>query len=133
MDVCCNDHFFFIDKLQYIYIHIYGLDVAELVEHQTGTLLTQVCFPRCGKRFFSQSTFSADSLTVSVTFLCAIHVKDPIVHVRSVDYGNTKMPKLHRRLGSTLLYPGKSNSNFPWGTIQLCVFSPLCRGCQKGC
>ena len=44
--------------------------------------------PWCGKGFFSQSAFSADSLTVSVhlcvqlhVFTCA-HVKDPVIHVR---------------------------------------------------
>ena len=45
--------------------------------------------PWCSKGFFSQSTFSADSITVSVHPLCATtcmkicsHDKDPVIHVR---------------------------------------------------
>ena len=40
----------------------------------------------------------------------------------SVDYGNTKIPSMHRRLGgATLLqvdFPGESNPNFPWEMSQ---------------
>ena len=68
-----------------------SVDVAQLVERRTGTLLTQFSIPQCGEGFFflPESTFSADSLTVSVHHcvqlhaikICA-HVKDPVVYVR---------------------------------------------------
>ena len=36
----------------------------------------------------------------------------------SVDYGNTKTPSMHSRMGSATLsqlaFPGESNPNFPW-------------------
>ena len=61
--------------------------VAQLVEHQTCTPLKGL-IPQCGNRFFSQSTFSADSLMMSIP-PCAIafinicmHIKDPVLHAR---------------------------------------------------
>ena len=62
-----------------------GGDVAQLVERRTGTPLRQVQFPGAARDFFPpESTFSADSLTVSEQLLCAIacinicsRVKDP--------------------------------------------------------
>ena len=45
----------------------FGGNVAQLVEHLTGTPPTQVRFPGAARDFFLlESTFSADSLTVSV-------------------------------------------------------------------
>ena len=45
----------------------WGRDVAQLVEHRTTTPPTQVRFPGAARDFFlPESTFSADSLTVSV-------------------------------------------------------------------
>ena len=89
--------------------------------------------PRCGKVFFfslslTESTFSADSLTVSVhpraqstheLFIICVHGKDPVVPCQSsVDDGNTKTPSMHRMLCSSTLsqlaFPGESNPNFPW-------------------
>ena len=66
--------------------------------------------PWCGKGFFSQSTFSADSLTcvhappftIACNNICT-HVKDPVVHVSSEDYGNIKTPSMHDKLGSMTL------------------------------
>ena len=37
-------------------------------------------------------------------------MKDPVVHVSLVDYGNTKTPSMHHRLGSVTVTAG-----FPWG------------------
>ena len=76
-------------------------------------------------QFLSAATFSADCLTYVHTHLFAIacvnicgHVNGPFVHVSSGDYGNTKTPSMHRRLGNTTLlqlaFPGKSNPNFLW-------------------
>ena len=74
--------------------------------------------------FFQESTFNADSYGLR-TPSCAIaciniwaHVNDPVFHVRSsVDYGNTKTPSMHRRLGRVTLpqlaFPGESDPDFP--------------------
>ena len=43
-----------------------GGDVVQLVEHRIGKPLMQVRVPEAARNFFSQSTFSADSLTVLV-------------------------------------------------------------------
>ena len=50
--------------------------VAQLVERRTGTLLTQVRFPGAARDFYllQESTFSADSLTVSVHPRAQSHV-----------------------------------------------------------
>ena len=43
-----------------------GVDVAQLVEHRTGTPPTQVGFPGAARDFFfPETTFSADSRIVS--------------------------------------------------------------------
>ena len=89
---------------------------------------------RCSRRFDSpvrqgiflpESTFSAVSLTVSVTPPCAIaciyicaHVKDPVVHVRVRWIMEIlKTSSMHRRLGSATLSqlasPGEGKPNFP--------------------
>ena len=48
-------------------------DVAQLVERRTGTPLRQVRFPGAARDFFlPESTFSADSLLLSVLPPCAI-------------------------------------------------------------
>ena len=47
--------------------------------------------------------------------ICA-HIKDPIVHVSVQDYGNTKIPSMHCRLGCATVtagFPAESNPNFP--------------------
>ena len=79
--------------------------------------------PRCGKRFLSQSTFSAHSIMCAQTPTCSIacinicaHVKGHEIHVKSsMDYRNTKTPRKHRRLGSATLsqiaFPGENNPN----------------------
>ena len=43
-----------------------GVDIAQLVERRTGTLLKQVRFSGAAKELLPESTFSADSLTMSV-------------------------------------------------------------------
>ena len=103
-----------------------GEDIVQQVERRTGTPLTKV---RQGN-FLPKSTFSADSFTVNVKPRCAIvgikicvHVKDPVVHVRVVDYGNTTTPSMHRRLGSAtsslLIFPRESKTEFPMGEISV--------------
>ena len=59
-------------------------DVAQLVEHRTGTLLTQVRFPGAVRDFSLRVNFRCRLLGYGVcTFPCAIaYVKDPLVHVR---------------------------------------------------
>ena len=66
------------------------VDVAHLVERRTSTPLTLVRFPGAARDFFfPESTFIADSPTVSVhpRVQCScinicLHVKAPVVHVR---------------------------------------------------
>ena len=95
----------------------------------TSTPLTKVWFPVWKGIFLPQSTFSADSLTVSVHPhvqshpLATVHMLKILSPSQSlVDYGNTKTPSMHCRLGrATLLqltFPGKCNPNFPWGKFQ---------------
>ena len=48
-----------------LYVPHWGGDVAQLIEHRTGTLPTQVRFPGAARDFLPLSTLSADSLTVS--------------------------------------------------------------------
>ena len=64
-------------------------DGLSWIERRTDTQPTQVRFPGAAQGIFLlESTFSADSLTVSVYPPCAIartyvcvHVKDPVIHV----------------------------------------------------
>ena len=53
-------------NLLHDYLSAMGRDVAQSVEHQTSMLLTQVRFPGPREIFLPESTFSADSLTVSI-------------------------------------------------------------------
>ena len=106
------------------------------LDHQTGTPLTQVRFRGKGIFFFlPESTFSADSLAVSLHPPCAIpcificaHVKDPVVHVRVQWTMETLKhpactPGWVARLCCSWLSPGKATRIFhgrnPIGTIQL--------------
>ena len=91
-----------------------GGDVAQSVEHRTGTPLTQVPFPGAARDFCPRVNFQYGISYCVRSPSCAIayiyirrHGKDPVVNVKgSVDYKNTKTPKMHRRLGSaTLLQP----------------------------
>ena len=81
--------------------------------------------PRCGKGFFSQSAFSADSLTVFVhprvqshAFTSGTCSRSRSPCQKSVDYENTETPNMHPRLGSATLlqlaFPGETNPKFPW-------------------
>ena len=82
---------------------------------------------RCGKGFFpTDSTLSADSRGCICTTPCPVACINIFVYGKkscspcqsSVDYGNTKTPRMHRRLGSgttsQLAFPGESSPNFPW-------------------
>ena len=100
-------------------------DVAQLVEDQTGTSLTQVRFPG-GARDFSPSQLSVQTLLwCPYTPMCShmyLHLcacwRSCSPCQSSVDYGNTKIPSMHLRLGSATLsqlaFPGEGNLNFPW-------------------
>ena len=64
-------------------------DVAQLVEHRTGTPPTQVRFPGAAREFSPKVNFQCRLSYGVRTPPCAIaciyiraHVKDPIVHVR---------------------------------------------------
>ena len=64
-------------------------DVAQLVEHRTGTLPTQVRFPWAARDFSRRVNFQCRLSQGVRTLPCAIacisicvHVKDPVVHAR---------------------------------------------------
>ena len=88
-----------------------GGDVAQLVEHQTGTLLMQVRFPGAARYFFPRVHFQCRlSYVCPYTPVCnRIHLhlcarsKFCSPRQSSVDYGNTKTPSMHGRLGSPSL------------------------------
>ena len=108
-----------------------GGDVAQLVEHRTGTPLTQVRFPGAARDFSHRINFQCrlsysfrtpPCITACIK-ICA-HVKDPLVHVRVRSIMETlKTASMHSRLCwatlSQLAFPGESNSNFPWEKSQL--------------
>ena len=101
----------------------WGRDVAQLVEHRTGTPPTQVRFPGAARDFSPR-----------VNFQCRLSygVRTPVrncmhFHLRarqrsrsprqsSVDYRNTETASMNPRLGgaylSQLAFPGESNPDF---------------------
>ena len=100
------------------------------LERRTVTPLTQVRFPGAARDFLPRVNFQCRLSYGVRTPPCAIacinicaHDKHPVVHVKSsVDYGHTKTPSMHCRLGSTslsqLVFPGVGNPNFPWKKFQ---------------
>ena len=132
-------------KLLYVctnYLYVKGnstcmykyIDVAQLVEHRTGTLLTRVRFPGAARDFSPRVNFLCrlsygvpSTRTIACIYICA-HVKDPVVHVRVRWIIETlKHPALTvgwvARLCRSWLSPGKatriSHGRNPNGTIQL--------------
>ena len=120
-----------------------GGDVAQLVEHRTGTPLTQVRFPGTARDFLLRASFQCRLYFGVLTPPCAIacinicaYDKDHVVHrtlVRcspsnssSMDDGNTKTPSMHRRWGcatlSQLASPGKA-TQFLRGEIPMGQYS----------
>ena len=121
---------------------IQGGDKAQLVEHRTSTLLTQVRFPGVATDFSPRVSFQCRLLTcvrtpqtpatppqctIACINICA-HVKDPVVHVRVRWITETlKHPVcavvLVARLCRSWLSPGKatriSPGRNPSGTILL--------------
>ena len=115
-----------------------GGDVAQLVEHRTSELLTQVRIPRAVRDFFPRVNFQCRLSYGVRTPPCAIacinictNVKDPVVHcqVRWI-IGNTHTQKKPARtvgwvarLCRSWLSPGIatriSHGRNPIGTIQL--------------
>ena len=118
-------------------------EVAQLVEHRTGTLPTQVRFPGAAKDFSPRVNFQCRLSYRVRTPPCAIagisicaHVKDPVVHVRVrwTICAHVKDPAVQvrvrwimetlkhpactvgwiARLCRRWLSPGKATPNFPW-------------------
>ena len=114
-----------------------GWDVAQLVRASDRHAADAGSIPRCGKEFFSQSTFSADSLTCVRTPTCAItctnicaHIKDPVVRVRVQWIMETlkhpactvRKSSMHGKLGSTTVttgFPQGKPLEFPIGGIPI--------------
>ena len=101
-----------------------GGAVAQLVEHRTGTPPTQVRFPGAARDFSPRVNFQC-RLSYGVrtppvcnrvhSHLCArSRSRSPCKS--SFDYGNTKTPNKHRRLGSAtrsqLAFPVQGNPNY---------------------
>ena len=110
-------------------------DVAQLVEHRTGTPLTQVRFPGAAREFSPRVNFqcrlSYDVRTspcaIACIYICA-HVKDLVVHVRDRWILETLKHSACTagwvaRLCRSWLFPGQatriSHGRNPNGTIQL--------------
>ena len=100
-------------------------DVAQLVKHRTGTLLTQVRIPGAARDFFPRVSFQCRLSYGVRTPPCAracinicAHVRDLVVHVRvwwimeTVKHPACTVRSVARL--SQLAFPGKSNQNFPW-------------------
>ena len=104
----------------------WGGDVAQLVEHRTGTPPTQVRFSGAARYFSPRVNFqcrlSDDVRTARCTIACidiCAHVRDPVVHVRVRWIMETlKHLSMHCRLGgatlSQLAFPGESKPSFSW-------------------
>ena len=83
--------------------------------------------PRCRKGFFSQSQLSVQTLfrcpytprvqSHAFTYMRTLKIGNPCQSW--VDYGNTKIASMHRRLGRATLsqhaFPMENKPNFPWG------------------
>ena len=100
-------------------------DVAQLVEHRTGTPLTQIRFPGAAKDFsFSpgvdfQCMLSSGVRTTPYVMACinvCAHVIAALVHRWIME--TLKTPSTHRRLGSATqsqpAFPWKNDLYFPW-------------------
>ena len=101
-----------------------------MVEHMTGTPLTQVRLPGaardCSPRVNSQCRLSYGVRTppcaIASIYICA-HVKDPVVHVRirwmmEILKHPAYTVGLTARLCRSWHFFGESNSNFPWEKSQ---------------
>ena len=99
------------------------------LEHQTGTLLTQVRFLGAARDFSPRVNFQCRLSYGVRTPLCAIactnicaHVKDPVVHARIRWIRETlKHQACHRRQGSATLsqldFRGENEPEFPMGQM----------------
>ena len=110
-----NVHVIFFLKVKKMHeINIGNRDVAQLVEHRTGTPPTQVRFPSAARDFSPGVT--ADS-PIACIDICA-HVKDPVVYVRvrwTMETLNHPACTLGLvvRLCRSWLSPGEGNPKFP--------------------
>ena len=105
---------------------IRGGDVAQLVEHRTGTPPTQVRFPGAAEDFSPRVNFQCrlfyfvrtPPCAIACIYICA-HVKDPGVHIRVRWIMETlKHPACSlgwvARLCRSWLLPGKATRIFHW-------------------
>ena len=103
-----------------------GGDVAQLVEHRTGTPPTQVRFHSAARDFSPRVNFQCrlsfgvrtSPCAIACIYICT-HVKDPVVHVRVWWITETlKHPActvgLVARLRRSWLSSGESNQNCSW-------------------
>ena len=93
------------------------MDIAQLVEHQTVTPLTQVRFPGAARDFSFRDSSSVRTPSDTCINTCA-HVKAPVVHVRLRWIMETRKHPAYT-VGwvaqlSQLALPRESNLNFRW-------------------
>ena len=105
-----------------------GGDIAQLVEHRTGTQPTQVRFPGAARDFFSPRIFYGVPIppcAIACIYISA-HVKDPVVHVFSGLWkrSNTKhAPYVGKRNSVAAGFPRGRQPEFPMGEIPLWQYS----------
>ena len=100
--------------------------MAQLVRASDRHVDDAGSIPRCGKGFFSQCQLSVQTL-LQCPYIPVFNRMHLLLCARersrspcqsSVDYGNTRTPSMHSRLGSATLsrlaFPGEGNPNFPW-------------------
>ena len=99
--------------------------ILQFVQCRTGMSLTQVRFPGAARDFSPGVNFQCRLSYCVSTPLCAItcinicvHVRDPVIHIGLVNYGNTRTPSMRCRLCSAplsqLAFPGEGNPKCPW-------------------
>ena len=86
-------------------------EIAQLAERPTGKPKCNTdagSSPRCGKGFFSQSTFSADPITVSVQPPCAIACINSCAHVKNPKHRQPLPLLVYTKILHTLIGMGSA-------------------------
>ena len=117
-----------------------GGDVAQLVDHRTGTLPTQVRFPGAtrdfspGVNFQCRLSYGVRTPPCAIACICA-QVKDPVVHVRVrlimvtlkkkvvVVFLNQHAQKVGQRDSVAAGFPRGKQPQFPMGKISVRQYS----------
>ena len=115
------------DNTIFVILHLnMGGDIAQLIEHRTGTPPTQVQFSSVARNFSPRVNFQyrlsygvhKPPCEITCIYIC-VHVKDPVVHVRVHWIMETlKQPACTldwvAQLCRIWLSPREGNPNIPW-------------------